>query len=55
MKLRLLECDGGAEHLGEVPAPLGRYTEASKDGVECASIGIDQGEFFESTAKLGLD
>ena len=55
MELKLLKCDWGMEHLGEMPERLGKYAEAGYDGVECASIGIDPAEFSARTAELGLD
>lgn len=55
MELKLLKCDWGMEHLGEMPDRLARYAEAGYDGVECASIGIDPIEFSDRTAELGLD
>ncbi len=39
MKLKLLKCDWGMEHLGEMPDRLRAFAAAGYDGVECASIG----------------
>jgi sugar phosphate isomerase/epimerase len=55
MELKLLKCDWGMEHLGDMPARLRKYAEAGYDGVECANIGMDPVEFGELTAELGLD
>ena len=55
MELKLLKCDWGMEHLGEMPERLGKYAEAGYDGVECAPIGIDPAEFSARPAELGLD
>ena len=55
MQLKLLKCDWGMEHLGEMPARLRAYAQAGYDGVECADIGMDPVEFGELTAQLGLD
>ena len=55
MKLKLLKCDWGMEHLGEMPQRLRAFAAAGYDGVECANIGMDPSEFGDLTAELGLD
>ena len=55
MKLKLLKCDWGMEHLGEMPDRLRAFAKAGYDGVECANIGMDPSEFGDLTAELGLD
>ncbi len=55
MKLKLLKCDWGMEHLGEMPDRLRAFAKAGYDGVECANIGMDPSEFGDLTTELGLD
>ena len=55
VQLKLLKCDWGMEHLGTMAARLQAYAAAGYDGVECAAIGMDPGEFSERTAALKLD
>lgn len=55
MELKLLKCDWGMEHLGEMPDRLRAYAAAGYDGVECANIGMDPAEFGDLTTELGLD
>ena len=55
MKLKLLKCDWGMEHLGAMPDRLRAYARAGYDGVECANLGMDPSEFGELTMELGLD
>ena len=55
MELKLLKCDWGMEHLGEMPDRLRAFAKAGYDGVECANIGMDPFEFGDLTAELGLD
>ncbi|NKB99303.1 MAG: TIM barrel protein [Pseudomonadales bacterium] len=55
MELKLLKCDWGMEHLGEMPERLRAYAAAGYDGVECANIGMAPNEFSELTNELGLD
>ncbi len=54
MRLALLKCDWGMEHLGEMPERLRRYAEAGYDGVECANLGMPPEAFAERCAELGL-
>ena len=55
MKLKLLKCDWGMEHLGAMPDRLRAFAAAGYDGVECADIGMEPSQFGELTAELGLD
>jgi hypothetical protein len=55
VELKLLKCDWGMEHLGDLRQRLRRYAEAGYDGVECAFIQIPDQEFADLTAELGLD
>jgi len=55
MKLKLLKCDWGMEHLGTMQDRLRAYAAAGYDGVECANIGMDPSEFGDLTGELGLD
>lgn len=55
MKLKLLKCDWGMEHLGEMPDRLRAFAAAGYDGVECANIGMEPDAFGDLTAELGLD
>ncbi len=55
MRLKLLKCDWGMEHLGAMPDRLRAYATAGYDGVECSGIGMDPDEFGDLTAELGLD
>jgi sugar phosphate isomerase/epimerase len=55
MELKLLKCDWGMEHLGDMPTRLRTYKEAGYDGIECANIGMDPDAFGDLTGELGLD
>jgi hypothetical protein len=55
MRLQLIKCDWGMEHLGDMPQRLHAFAAAGYDGVECANIGMDPGEFGDLTDALGLD
>jgi hypothetical protein len=55
MELKVLKCDWGMEHLGDMPDRLAAYAAAGYDGVECASIGMTPEAFDECTHTLGLD
>jgi len=55
MQLKLIKCDWGMEHLGDMPQRLRAYRDAGYDGVECANIGMDPNAFSEQTEALGLD
>jgi len=55
MKLKLLKCDWGMEHIGDMPKRLRAFADAGYDGVECANIGMDPSAFGELTEELGLD
>ncbi|MDG2304517.1 MAG: hypothetical protein P8R42_07635 [Candidatus Binatia bacterium] len=55
MKLKLLKCDWGMDHLGDMPDRLRTYSKAGYDGVECAAIGMKPDAFGELTGELGLD
>lgn len=55
MELKLIKCDWGMEHLGDMPRRLEVYQAAGYDGVECANIGMDPEAFGEKTQALGLD
>jgi hypothetical protein len=55
MQLKLIKCDWGLEHIGDMPRRLEAYRAAGYDGVECASIGMEPAAFGETTEALGLD
>ena len=42
MELKLLKCDWGMEHLGDMPARLEAYAAAGYDGVECSRLAWTQ-------------
>ena len=55
MELKLLKCDWGMEHLGDMPARLEAYAAAGYDGVECSQIGMDPDSFGELLEHHSLD
>jgi hypothetical protein len=55
VELKLIKCDWGMEHLGDMPERLKVYRDAGYDGVECANIGMDPEAFGLLTEDLGLD
>ena len=55
MELKMLKCDWGMEHLGEMPDRLRKYAEAGCEGLECANIGMNPEAFGDLADELGLD
>lgn len=55
MQLKLIKCDWGLEHLGDMSERLKVYRDAGYDGVECANIGMEPEAFGALTEELGLD
>jgi hypothetical protein len=55
MKLKLLKCDWGMEHLGDAATRLRAYASAGYDGVEASFVDLDSGELRELLRELGLD
>ncbi len=54
MKLELIKCDWGMEHLGDQRTRLRRYAEAGWDGVECAFTELSPEAFAHRCDELGL-
>lgn len=54
MRLELIKCDWGMEHLGDQRERLRRYADAGWDGVECAFPEIPPEEFGDLCDELGL-
>ena len=55
MELKLLKCDWGMEHLGDMPTRLRAYAEAGYNGLECAHVGMDPDAFADLSGELGLE
>jgi hypothetical protein len=55
VKLKLLKCDWGMEHLGDVAARFRAYAHAGYDGVEAGFVDLDAGELRELLQELRLD
>lgn len=55
LKLKLLKCDWGMEHLGDARARFRAYAQAGYDGIEASFVDLDAGEMRELLQELKLD
>ena len=55
MKLKLLKCDWGMEHLGDAASRFRCYAAAGYDGVEASFVDMDAADLKELLRELGLD
>lgn len=55
MKLKLLKCDWGMEHLGDPVARFRAYAAAGYDGVEASFVALDPPEMKALLRDCGLD
>lgn len=55
MKLKLLKCDWGMEHLGDARTRFRTYANAGYDGIEASFVDLDVGEMNDLLQELQLD